>query len=188
MALYLLEAVGYGTVKIGRSRDLRARLRSISTNHFAELRVLGICRGGSKERKLHRLMREFHIRGEWFAWNDESRLHLDECCKRLHIEFRDVNFKMNRSRVPRPLAPGLCSCRFRKAVSRGKCARCLRELLSRIDAGELTDREAVDQGLIEAARKPGRKTLIEKRQAAEAAKSDDLISLQQFIHGEPKCS
>jgi hypothetical protein len=171
MALYLLEAVGYGAVKIGRSRDLRARLRSISTNHFAELKVLGICRGGSKERKLHRLMRKFHIRGEWFAWNDESRLRLGECCKRLRIEFRDVNFKTNRSRVPRQPAPGLCSCRFRKAISRGKCARCLREITARIRAGEMTDREAVDQGLIEAARKPGRKRLLDKQQAAEAAEA-----------------
>jgi hypothetical protein len=171
MVLYLIEAIGYGVVKIGRSRDLRVRLRNLSTNHFAELRVIGLCRRASTERKLHRLMRAFRLRGEWFTWNDESRLHLEECCKRLRIVFRSVNYKYKRSRVPRPLAPGLCSCRFRKAVSRGKCAKCLRELMVRIDAGELTNQEAVDMGLIEAARKPGRKRLLERQQAAQAVEA-----------------
>jgi hypothetical protein len=49
-----------------------------------------------------------------------------------------------------------CSCGTRAAVSRGKCARCLKAIWARIRSGELTEREAVDQGLLAPAQTPGR--------------------------------
>jgi hypothetical protein len=88
--LYLIEAVGCNVVKIGRTADIDKRLSTLSTSHYAELKVLGVCYEADKEKQLHNLMTRFRIRGEWFTWNDESKVQLDELCKRLGIQFKSI--------------------------------------------------------------------------------------------------
>lgn len=54
-------------VKIGSASDVRRRVASIQALHHRELVVLGTAPGGFRlERKLHRELAAYRIRGEWF--------------------------------------------------------------------------------------------------------------------------
>lgn len=47
-------------------------------------------------------------------------------------------------------------CKTRKAVSRGNCASCLRNVYRMIEAGELTEQQAIAKGVIAKSKKTGR--------------------------------
>jgi hypothetical protein len=57
-----------GPIKIGYSRNVRARLAALQVNTHLSLRLLGSMPGGEiLEAQLHARFSEDRIRGEWFA-------------------------------------------------------------------------------------------------------------------------
>lgn len=57
-------------------------------------------------------------------------------------------------------------CRLRKLKSRGRCQLCLKDIWDQINAGEFTEQEAVDRGLLLPSGKPGRPRLKRRRVTA----------------------
>lgn len=72
---YAIEAVGSGTVKIGRSLDPDGRLLGLQKASPLPLKMLGKVRG-DVECKLHRELSAHRISGEWFQLNDEVMVAL----------------------------------------------------------------------------------------------------------------
>lgn len=67
MAVYVIEAVGLGVVKIGHAKDVAERLDSLRTACPVELRVIRVFEGGPREeRLLHRRFAAHRHRREWF--------------------------------------------------------------------------------------------------------------------------
>lgn len=61
-------------MKIGFTKDLRSRLRSLQTGSPKELRVLLTIPGTSDdERELHSRFSSDHVRGEWFHLSPSIR-------------------------------------------------------------------------------------------------------------------
>jgi hypothetical protein len=59
-------------VKIGRTANLAARLRSLATASAVPLELLADVPGGKREEaELHRQWQHLHIRGEWFEASEE---------------------------------------------------------------------------------------------------------------------
>lgn len=76
MAVYFIRA-GDGPVKIGTADDPKARMRELQCGNYLDLTLVRVIDGNSpEERWLHRHYEPFHIRGEWFRF-DESMLHLE---------------------------------------------------------------------------------------------------------------
>jgi hypothetical protein len=66
--VYFFQSAEGGAVKIGSTRNVQRRLREVQTGHQAELRILGVCRGGTRfERELHDRFDAYRLHGEWFA-------------------------------------------------------------------------------------------------------------------------
>lgn len=69
MAVYFIQAGENGPVKIGRSRDVLGRVRTLQTAHPQPLSVLRVIDGDrTVERWLHDQFAPFHERGEWFRF------------------------------------------------------------------------------------------------------------------------
>ena len=65
--IYFIQSTGDGLVKIGMTRDLAGRLRTLQTGHPHHLQIIGFMPGGRlEERHLHELLAEHRVRGEWF--------------------------------------------------------------------------------------------------------------------------
>src|SRR5437764_15150765 len=59
-------------VKIGTTRNLERRRRSLATGSAEELQLLGSLPGGADlEQRLHERFERFHVRGEWFQADEE---------------------------------------------------------------------------------------------------------------------
>lgn len=70
----------------------------------------------------------------------------------------------------KPARRKLCkTCKRRKQFSRERCRACLTHVWTRIDAGDLTLREAEDQGLLSPSKKSGRKA-IKRRKLAKSTR------------------
>ena len=66
--LYFVRAGGY--VKIGRTRNLRARLVSIQTGCPHPISAVHYLKGqGDREREMHSRLAGHRANGEWFHWN-----------------------------------------------------------------------------------------------------------------------
>jgi hypothetical protein len=65
--IYFVQFGADGPIKIGRARNVAARLVSLQTASPVELVLLGVVPGSvEKERVLHSLFRPLRVRGEWF--------------------------------------------------------------------------------------------------------------------------
>lgn len=69
---YIVEAVGQGLVKIGRSRDPWARLSSLQTANPRELRMVAVL-VGDVESTLHARHAVDRMGGEWFRFSESIR-------------------------------------------------------------------------------------------------------------------
>jgi hypothetical protein len=70
---------GGDAIKIGRTSNLAARLRSLATASAVPLELLASVPGGRmEETRLHRQWRHLHIRGEWFQASDELLCYIRE--------------------------------------------------------------------------------------------------------------
>lgn len=66
--VYFIQGVDGGPIKIGRTRNLKERLRSIQMSSPVRLRVLAAYRNPDEdaETKLHQRFRVHRLHGEWF--------------------------------------------------------------------------------------------------------------------------
>lgn len=70
--VYFIRAGENGPVKIGFSTDIAQRVRDLQTASPHELKVEAVVIGTQAvEAWFHRLLRKWHIRGEWFALSDD---------------------------------------------------------------------------------------------------------------------
>lgn len=68
------------SVKIGRSMDVRNRLKSIQTGCPYEARLVKVLRGGRKvERDFHKRFAEYRMTGEWFGLYGRLAQYLEAC-------------------------------------------------------------------------------------------------------------
>jgi hypothetical protein len=66
-------------IKIGRTGNMAARLRSLATASAVALELLATMPGGRQvEARLHRQWRHLHIRGEWFRADEELLRYIRE--------------------------------------------------------------------------------------------------------------
>lgn len=66
-AIYFVQGVVSGHIKIGFSTNVMSRMSSLATGSAEQLRLLGAIPGShSDEQALHRTFRHFRLKGEWF--------------------------------------------------------------------------------------------------------------------------
>ena len=66
--LYFVQCRVTGSVKVGRSRNVQARIAQLQTGCPQPLRVILLGVGmGHRERGIHRLLRRYRTSGEWFT-------------------------------------------------------------------------------------------------------------------------
>ena len=76
--VYLIRADSVNAVKIGLSSDARVRLTHIQSHCPVPLTLAAVSPLLSKsaahavEKRLHRMLAEWHLHGEWFAWTGGS--------------------------------------------------------------------------------------------------------------------
>ena len=72
MIIYFIEAVGTGLIKIGKTKNVAARLRSLQTSNPHRLQVIKTISSDTlSEQELHRLFANQRMRGEWFVKDAE---------------------------------------------------------------------------------------------------------------------
>lgn len=64
---YFLQAGDGGPIKIGSTRNLAVRLRTLCTMSPVPLRLLGVIKGEDAEDRCHFRLGAFRLHGEWFA-------------------------------------------------------------------------------------------------------------------------
>ena len=83
---------GVSNVKIGFSNEPYVRLSQLQTSHPCELLLIAIMKGNKrKERELHKLFKEFHIRGEWFKLTKSIRDFIKENCDETALKNKGTN-------------------------------------------------------------------------------------------------
>lgn len=66
-------------VKIGRAKDPEYRLMVLRSHIPYETEILAILPGaGNLEKRIHKLLQPYKIKGEWFEYNEEIQNLLDE--------------------------------------------------------------------------------------------------------------
>jgi hypothetical protein len=79
--IYVIENVENGHLKIGKAYNTKKRLAFLQTANSCDLRLLKEFDGGhSLERKIHRDLKKYKIRGEWFMPDDAVWKYLDSLC------------------------------------------------------------------------------------------------------------
>lgn len=68
---YILEAEGTGTVKIGKTSDLRQRVATLRNGLPVRLHLVRFIHGQDHEHRLHKMFAEYRLHGEWFQKSDE---------------------------------------------------------------------------------------------------------------------
>lgn len=67
MAVYFAQRIDSAFIKIGFSRDVRARLPLLAYQYGVKMRLLRVFKGGAREEKiLHKRYEAFRLEGEWF--------------------------------------------------------------------------------------------------------------------------
>ena len=96
--VYVIEAVGTGLVKIGRTdRCSQDRLKELQATSPHKLRVLFTMRGDdTTERELHERFAEHRVRGQWF----ERRGALDEWVTDAAAAYEELIAEINRDLDP----------------------------------------------------------------------------------------
>lgn len=78
---YFIEAVGFDSVKIGKSRCVLARFRGLCNVNATELRLLAVTT--CEEKVLHRLFAADRLHGEWFTKTPALMAFVEACEKSL---------------------------------------------------------------------------------------------------------
>ena len=73
--LYVIQVGAAGQIKIGRSKDVHVRLKTIQTSQQKDVRLLVRAVGmGHAERDIHRAFAVSRLRGEWFRWDKHTKM------------------------------------------------------------------------------------------------------------------
>lgn len=101
--VYVIEASGLNVFKIGIADNPRIRLSELQVGSPTDLILLGFWRGsGLAEKRIHRSLRSFHKRGEWF--NAPLGLVIESISVYCDVSYRqafdDVNSGILRAVVP----------------------------------------------------------------------------------------
>lgn len=81
--LYFIQAGRNGPVKIGRTKEIKARMRMLRSANANELTLLRLLKGrGWEEPIWHKVFEDFRLRGEWFEpcptiWEAAERASFD---------------------------------------------------------------------------------------------------------------
>jgi hypothetical protein len=97
--IYFIESGDY--VKVGYTSDIKNRYKKYVTENPNQIKLLATFKGGyDTEKKIHRQLKEYHHRGEWFKFNDEVRELLIQIKKENanNIEPVHIKKKKNKSR------------------------------------------------------------------------------------------
>ena len=92
MYLYIIQSKEY--LKIGIANNPRKRLRTLQTGNPHKLKILNkyycIRNANEIEKKVHYLLKPYHVRGEWFkcTFNDADTA-IKECIQRYGAETDD---------------------------------------------------------------------------------------------------
>ena len=79
--LYFVQMGADGPLKVGRSRNVPARVRIMQTGNPVPLKMRGVLRGrGWEERCWHFALSQFHVDGEWFEPSSDLSAAI-ECAK-----------------------------------------------------------------------------------------------------------
>lgn len=80
--VYFIEAVGLELIKIGQTRLLDDRIRSLATGSPVPLKLIGYIAGtAARERKLHKQFARDRAHGEWFRATPELRRYIAKAVK-----------------------------------------------------------------------------------------------------------
>jgi len=71
--IYLVHAIGTNLYKIGFAINPAKRIKDLSTASPFALKMLASREGsGTMEQQMHRCLKEYRVRGEWFEFTDED--------------------------------------------------------------------------------------------------------------------
>jgi len=77
MSVYFIRDSASKAFKVGISKNVKARLRSIQSSNPNKLELLGTIDGGiGREDEIHAKLWDYHLRGEWFRWCPETAFYL----------------------------------------------------------------------------------------------------------------
>ena len=84
--IYFIQGVSGGSIKIGYSKDIESRIKSLQFHSPVQLTVVGWMEGSVElERQLHKVFSSHRLWGEWFS-PDESILDYIRCnCEKLPV-------------------------------------------------------------------------------------------------------
>ena len=131
--VYFIEDMEMGNIKIGRSRNPAARFAKLQTGSPGKLKILGILHDtkGDLEAKIHRILRPYWLRGEWFKGTPEVKAYADTGYDLLAGETRGNGAEKGRQRVH--WRPRVLSAEEAERLLAGvnpKCATGLRNLVA----------------------------------------------------------
>ena len=66
--IYFIQAGDNGAVKIGFAKDVKKRFAALQTGNHETLKLLKEIAGEEElEQEIHLLVKNYHVRGEWYA-------------------------------------------------------------------------------------------------------------------------
>ena len=80
--IYFIQAGDNGAVKIGFAKDVKKRFRELQTGNHETLKLLKEIAGEEElEQEIHSLVKQFHVRGEWYSpdvmWDKMLKMIID---------------------------------------------------------------------------------------------------------------
>lgn len=89
MCVYFIENEYNGLIKIGKSKSVMERMKSLANGHKDDaLCLLGRVEGYTeKEAELHDMFREFRVKGEWFTPSDSILDYIDNFALDKNLEY-----------------------------------------------------------------------------------------------------
>jgi hypothetical protein len=83
--IYLIADTERKWCKIGHSNSPKERIKAIQTGCPFDVEIVNVVEGGCKEEKeLHKLFKQYYIRGEWFQYNQEIVQKIDSMVQLPH--------------------------------------------------------------------------------------------------------
>jgi len=77
--VYFIESLESKKIKIGTSKNPKARLKQLQTSSPSQLKILKVIPGGfPKEFQIHRKFSQSRVCGEWFEDSEELRKYIEE--------------------------------------------------------------------------------------------------------------
>lgn len=90
--IYFIQAGSDGPIKVGKAVDPEKRLRMLQTGATETLRLLAVVPGDyEREAKIHRDLKPYRQRGEWFASTPEVLTYLSS--------LRDIEYEIHGERA-----------------------------------------------------------------------------------------